>query len=1145
MLSRRCHVGLRYRSPAILAVVLALVFTCVVAQAASPLPLKTEVVGPRLFKAPAPGGGTQLVPELAVAGQALVQVRPGTTPAELAAALRAEGCVVLRAIPHTPLVLVGLPEGMSVSKGLVLLSAQAVVAAAEPNRILYPTLTPNDPLYADQYHWPRIYAPQGWDVQTGAASTIVAVIDSGYDPDHPDLVSKYWVNQTELAGTADTDDDDNGYVDDIHGWDFYYDDNDPDANPGDDATPFTDYLPDVVSHGIHCAGLVGAATNNAEGVAGHDWACQLMMLRVFDPLGNTTVADVVEAVQYAIDNGADVISLSMGGAGYVSAFDPVFGNAHAAGVVLVVAAGNESHVFTSDPETWYSPVCNDGPNLGVDNYVLGVAATDQSDMAADFTNTDASGYNFVDVCAPGVDILSTWYNDPDLFGLQELYGDMSGTSMSCPIVAGLAALVRAHFPAMSNDEVVRQIRESCDDISSRNPLIADTLGEGRINTAGAMGLDVPPDPVSNLQAVDTPNDEGGSITVTWKVPPQDRADVQGYKVLRAAESRMIPGTPGSFTQIAQLPPGSGVHIDTPVPDHTPYWYQVVVFDASNQVPSAIAGPAEARDDTPPDPIENLVAADTQADLGGSISLSWIGYQYPDDLAEYRIYRATAAFTDVADLTPIATVLPGHGQHYQDTTTEDGVQYWYAVTAVDDEGNENTQVTTAGPVVSNPNFSFNYPPGLSIVAVPAVPAAPQSNRIADILGIGPDDAGDIDLASWDPLAEGGGAYTLWSQSPQDASFTQALGRAWWLRSDRPLLVNIAGQAAPAGEFAKPVVAGWNLWGNPFTTRLDFGATQVTGIGQGTPVSLQTSNQLGFTRDYAWAYDPFSNSFKLISAADLPFATNVIEPGRGVFFLAKRPATLLLQRQGAPAAQGTPVALDGWSLRLVAEAAGAADTDNFLGVSAQAAQLNGVVSPPRPDGDLELYFVRPGAAGGRLATDFVPPAAEARWQIKVACATPGATVRLSWPDLSELPADCRPILVDEDSGRSIYLRTSTGYSYEVGDEPTERNFTLRIADGDAGTLTISALSAIGGSGGAQVAYTLSEDAAVTVEVLNVAGRVVQRLAADRAQTAGPQQLRWDGRSLAGSAAPAGTYLVRILARGADGQQVGAVRSIQLAR
>jgi hypothetical protein len=337
------------------------------------------------------------------------------------------------------------------------------------------------------------------------------------------------------------------------------------------------------------------------------------------------------------------------------------------------------------------------------------------------------------------------------------------------------------------------------------------------------------------------------------------------------------------------------------------------------------------------------------------------------------------------------------------------------------------------------------------------------------------------------------------------------------------------------------------GNPFPNALDFAATQVTDIGQGTPVSLETSNQLGFTRDYAWTYDTLANSYRLITGADLPFAETEVGKGRGVMMLAQRPATLVLKRPVQPAADADeePVALDGWVLRMVAEAEGARDTDNFLGVSSNADQLSGMVSPPRPDADLDLYFVRPAADGGRLATDFVPPEAESEWEILVRCARPGATVRLSWPDLTTLPDDCRPILVDEQSGRAIYLRTTTGYTYEVGEQPTDRSFTLHTASDGAGALAINTFSATAADSRGQIVYSLSAPAAVDVEVLNIAGVTVCRVAHGVQQAAGTQQLIWDGRNQSGSAAPAGTYLVRVTARSENGQRVSAIRSLQLDR
>ncbi|MCD6361933.1 MAG: S8 family serine peptidase [Armatimonadetes bacterium] len=1104
----------------------------------------TEIVGPRTFVIAGPDGALKTVPEEAVAGEVIIQLKPGTTPQQFQDALNRLQGQVLGAVPSCSMFKVKLPAGTSVNEGRAKWAAEPIVNMAEPNLLAYLQYVPDDPLYGNQYQWPRIDAEAAWDVQQGLGTTVVAIIDSGYDPDHEDMAGRWWQNAAEAAGTPGADDDGNGYVDDIVGWDWVENDNDPDAHPTGS------YGPEQVSHGMHVAGLIGAASDNGIGVAGANWQCRLMVLRVADSQGSGSVFDILSAIDYAVANGADVINISMGG-GFTTAYDPVIANAHAAGVVVVAAAGNFGVVYTDDPSTWFSPVCNDGPNLGIDNFVLGVGATDQNDVASDWgngmaTHRDASGYNFVDVMAPGTDVYSTLYHDPTLVGLENPYGMMSGTSMSCPIAAGVVALAIGQYPGFTPDQIVTLIRNTCDDISAENPLTWETLGAGRINAAAAVGVDVPPEPVTNLQAFDTPLDEGQSISITWNLSRDDGFDVVSYSLMRAEEDLLNPGSPGPFSLLVTLPPGTDNYTDTPVEDYKNFWYQVITNDAANAVPSSIAGPAFARDDLPPDPVDTLAAGDTQSDDGGSISLSWYGYNYPDDLDHYNIYRAEATFSNVSAMTPIATVNDKAVLNYIDDTTVDDTPYYYAVTGVDEDDNENPLVTAVGPVVSNPNMTFTYPAGLSIMAIGAMPATSQSRNLADIMGIQP--GGDVNLAYYDP-ADPENPYVIFSDQPGSAFFQQALGRAWWLKTDQPILLNISGQPAPPGDFELPVVTGWNLIGNPFSQAIDFADTLVTNIGQGTPVDLATSNALGFTRDYAWGFDPFTNSYVLISGANLSFATRELGAGRGAFLLSRRPATLVLRRPvGAAAVDESPEPkpLDGWALKIVAQAAGAADVDNYLGVTSQAAQLNNIITPPRPDVDLDLYFVRPaGQQQARWATDFAT-AAEGRteWRMKVACSIPGAVVKLSWPDLSQLPADCRPVLVDEATGRSIYLRTSAGYSYEVPENADEHSFVLRISS-DRGVLAIGSLAVGSAGGGAQVAYTLSNDAAVDVEVLNIAGIVVRRVITGREQAAGPQQVVWDGRNASGAPVPAGTYIVRIRARAADGQQVSAVRTLQISR
>ncbi|MBC7286630.1 MAG: S8 family serine peptidase, partial [Armatimonadetes bacterium] len=528
------------------------------------------------------------VPDECVSGQCLIRISPTMTAAQFEEILRRRGARVLKAFPRYGIFLVSLPEGVAVRDGVEQWRGEAGVIVAEPNRIVRLMLTPNDPMYSQQWHWPKVNAPQAWDMTTGSQQVVVAVIDSGVDMAHEDLAGRIWTNANEIPGNG-IDDDGNGYVDDVNGWDFIDDDNDPAPHATDpNAQP-------LASHGTHVAGIIGAATNNGVGVAGQDWQCRLMVLRVFDEAGAGTVDDLLSAMDYAIANGANVINLSLGGA-YSALEDAPIQLARQRGIIVVAAAGNESHEFTDDPATWYSPVCNDGPNPQQDNWVLGVAATDQNDVKADFSNYDgSSAKTFVDVCAPGVQIWSCVIYDP-AHGFDKGYEPWQGTSMATPVVAGLVSLIKAAWPNLQPLGIINQIKTTCVNIDNLNPAYRGKLGAGRIDSAQAIGLDMPPGPPRAVMAADTPNDEGGSITVTWSKSVDDGRgmnDVIDYVVYRCPSiqdqnGNQVPS--GNWTRLGTVQAGQPTFwIDTPVPDHVPFWYKVSCRDRANEVESQPVG----------------------------------------------------------------------------------------------------------------------------------------------------------------------------------------------------------------------------------------------------------------------------------------------------------------------------------------------------------------------------------------------------------------------------------------------------------------------------------------------------------------------------------------------------------------------------
>ncbi len=1092
----------------------------------------TEVASPRTMQRMTVRG-LQVVPDLAVAGQILVKLDTFVSAEEFEGTLQRQHCSVLHHYRPYNLFLIKLPPGVTVKQAMQQWRGEPGVALAEPDRLMYPMVIPNDPRYSEQYQWPITSAPAAWDYQRGSGATVIAIVDSGVQLDHPDLRSKIWFNPGEIPDNS-IDDDGNGFIDDVNGWDFINNNNDPNPEPDGEDEDDNGYPDDVAGHGTHCAGLAAAATNNAEGVAGYDWQARIMAIQIFPDDGGSPTSIVLQGCQYAVDNGAHIISLSLGGM-YSEVWNDPITQAYEQGIIVVAAAGNEAWVFTDDSYTWMSPVCNDGP-LFTDNHVLGVAASDEDDYAAWFTNRDASSRNFVDVTAPGVDILSTLPYFPEVPGFDQYYGWASGTSMATPITAGLCGLIRAQLPGIGPAGVIQQIRGGCDNIDAQNPGYAGTLGAGRINGLNCMG-DLPPGPPRSVMAFDTPNDEGGSITVTWGLSRDDGRgfdDVTGYKVSRAD------AYDGPFVQLASLAAGTSYYVDEPVDDNIPYYYKVAVSDASNVVESSVAGPAAARDDLPPDPVENLTAIDTPDDSGGSISLNWEGYVGPADFAEFHIYRGTGDFSDVSAMTAIDVIASICQQTYTDNTTMDGVAYWYAVTAADDVGNEDTSVTAAGPAVSYPNFTFNYPAGLSMISIGA---DPPTDDMAEILGVDPS---GLKLARWDPLLADYHQYD--PAIPTDPAMRHQLGRAFWLRTNVALTVDVAGLAAASGDYQIGLLPGWNMLGNPFSADVDFGnSTVITG---GTEFDLDTSNQKLYTTNYAWGYDAATNSYKLVSAA-FPFASPIIETGQGVFFLSHVSGSLKLARPpGALAVPQPPekkpaATQNNWRLQLVAKAAGTADVDNFLGVSPQAAQLNNILSPPRAQPGVDLYFVAANQEGARQATDFVTSlAARQTWDIAVVCGVPGAQVELSWPDLTTMPNSIKPLLTDLATGQSVYLRTTRSYRYQAS-EAGVRRFRLTITDGEALLHLNSVTTAATPTGGAQVTFALSAPAQVSVEILNISGRRIRQVVADRLYPAGAGVVLWNGRNSAGAAVPAGIYLVGVTAQGESGQQVTALRPVSITR
>lgn len=394
-----------------------------------------------------------------------------------------------------------LPPGESTESALARLALDPRVEYAAPNTLYQMDARPNDPMKLPGLD--RIGAPAAWDITTGSRSgPVVAVLDGGVDWTHPDLEANMWTNPGELPGNG-LDDDGNGIVDDIHGFDAAR--NRGDSLPKDE-------------HGTHCGGTIGAVGNNGVGVTGVNWQAQLMGINIFDGFGASAVS-IAKALNYAAQMGARIASCSFG----TGVFNPVVYEAFRNSPMLhICAAGNNAKNNEAVP---HYPASFDLDNI------VSVAATDNQDQLARFSNY---GTVSVDLAAPGVDILSTVPGGG--------YESLSGTSMATPTVSGVAALIATAFPQSSNQEIRLRLLGSVDPV----PGLSDKVATGgRLNALKALEQDhVAPAPVKSLAA----QPQGvSSLRLSWRASGDDglqgKATAYELMVLDGESSRSIPIAP--------------------------------------------------------------------------------------------------------------------------------------------------------------------------------------------------------------------------------------------------------------------------------------------------------------------------------------------------------------------------------------------------------------------------------------------------------------------------------------------------------------------------------------------------------------------------------------------------------------------------
>ncbi|MHC4985702.1 MAG: S8 family serine peptidase, partial [Planctomycetota bacterium] len=299
-----------------------------------------------------------------------------------------------------------------------------------------------------------IDAAEAWDLTTGSSDVVIAIIDTGIDYTHNDLAANMWTNPGEIAGDG-VDNDGNGYVDDVYGWDFY----------GNDSNPIDDN-----SHGTHVAGTIGGASDGS-GVVGVNWDVKLMALKFLSGGGYGSTSGAIQAVNYATmmkrDYGVNIVATnnSWGGGGYSTALRDAIAAGGQQDILFVAAAGNDNN--NNDQSASYPASYN------LDE-IISVAATDHRDAKASFSSYGATT---VDLAAPGVSILSSTPGNG--------YASYSGTSMATPHVSGVVGLLAASAPGATALEIKQAILDGADPISS---MTGKALTGGRLNAFNSLQL---------------------------------------------------------------------------------------------------------------------------------------------------------------------------------------------------------------------------------------------------------------------------------------------------------------------------------------------------------------------------------------------------------------------------------------------------------------------------------------------------------------------------------------------------------------------------------------------------------------------------------------------------------------------------------
>ena len=408
-------------------------------------------------------------------------------------------------------------------------------------------------------------------------------------------------------------------------------------------------------HGTHVSGIIAADSNNSQGIAGVSDGAKIMALKAGDSSGSLYTSDIIDAINYAKNNGADIINMSFGSTSLSASEQDALTDAYNAGVTLFAASGNSSDTTMQYP-------------AGMTN-VIGVGATTNTDTKASFSTYNSS----VDISAPGQNIYSTmptFAAGMNSRGYSQTYSYMSGTSMASPMAAGVGALIKSKFPAYTPAQVQSLLENYADDLGT--PGRDDSFGYGRVNAYNSLNIDAtPPTDPSGLLVTTTSTTQ---IDLSWTISTDSGGSgLTGYKIERAPDNA---GAPGAFSQVGTS--GSNSYSDSTLSVNTKYWYKVRAYDgAGNNSGYSSNSTTTTLSDPPTSP------AATDGDFSNKINVSWSASATAD---HYHVFRdgESGSGTQIHNASAI---------NFDDTIAGNHSYYIYAVNSADAES--VTYITDSG------------------------------------------------------------------------------------------------------------------------------------------------------------------------------------------------------------------------------------------------------------------------------------------------------------------------------------------------------------------------------------------------------------------------------------------------------------------